>query len=163
MAFTNLLDNSSTTVSAATPGAQIDLTYHATMGRTTVPVRFKVYAASTVAGDTGVVKIVAPDGTDMITVPITGSTARWYVADGELDAWDYKYDAMYGGNTSGTLTVYAFSLYELALNGNNEGTLSSSIGNFTLAATGDNTSAVFGELSQSIGSFTISATGTVRT
>jgi len=95
-----------------------------------------VYAESTAANDTGAVVILDSTGAIKLTVPVTGSAAQWYAVDGWLPATDAKYDAHYGGNTLGTLKAYAFTIYEYALIAANEGTLSSSIGEFTLTATG---------------------------
>ncbi len=164
MATKNLVDDTSTTVTTATPGVQLDLRYRTTLGRASrgVPVRFWVYAESTVTNDTGTVQILDSSGAAMLTIPITGSTPRWYVTDGYLPALDAKYDAHYGGNTSGTLKVYAFTVHEFADISPNEGVLSASIGNFTLSAAGTvATGGINGDLTQSIGSFTLLATGTV--
>jgi len=116
LATKNLIDDTSTTVSAATPGAELDLRYRTTLTRAAwgVPVRFWVYAASSVANDTGVVQILDSAGSAKLTIPITGTTARWYVTDGYLPATDAKYDPHRGGNTTGTLDVYAFTVLEYA-------------------------------------------------
>jgi len=137
MAYKNLIDDTSTTVSASTPGAELDLRQHTTLSRASlgVPVRLWVFAESTVANDTGAVIIVDDAGATKLAVPITGTTAKWYAVDGWLPATDAKYDAHYGGNTLGTLKVYQFTLEPFGLLGANEGVLSSSIGSITLTAT----------------------------
>lgn len=145
MAYKNWIDDTSTTVNANTPGRTIDLRYRTTLSRQAsgVPVRFKVFATNTAAGDTGAVLLLDSTGATMLAVSITGGGSSnldthgaWYVTDGYLPATLAKYDIHYGGNTAGTLYVKDFSLYELADVAPNEGTLSSSIGNFTLTATG---------------------------
>ena len=164
MATKNLVDDTSTTVTTNTPGVQLDLRYRTTLGRAAlgVPVRMWVYAESTVANDTGTVQILDSSGAAKLTIPITGSTARWYATDGYLPALDAKYDAHYGGNTSGTLKVYAFTIHEFADISPDEGVLSASIGNFSLIATGTVASgAISGDMTKTIDAFTISATGTV--
>ena len=121
----------------STPGVQLDLRYRTTLSRAAlgVPVRFWAYASSTVANDTGTVQILDSTGAAKLTVPITGTTAKWYATDGYLPAIDAKYDLHYGGNTLGSLSVYATSLYEFGDISPNTGVLSASIGEFTLAAT----------------------------
>jgi len=63
-----------------------------------------------------------------LSIPITGSTAQWYAIDGYLPATDAKYDAWYGGNTTGSLSVYAFTVEEFADISPLEGVSSSTIG-----------------------------------
>lgn len=110
--YINLYDASSTTVTATTPGVQLDLRYRTTLSRETlgVPVRFCVYAAN--SAGTGQVRILNSAGATVLTSSITGTTAAWYVTNGYLPATDAKYDPHFGGNATGTLTVYAFSIYE---------------------------------------------------
>lgn len=110
--YINLVDNSSTTVSVSTPGVQLDLRYRTTLSRSLlgVPVKFVVYAANT-AG-TGEVRILDSTGATVLSSAISGTTAAWYTTNGYLPAADAKYDAHFGGNSTGTLTVYAFSIYE---------------------------------------------------
>lgn len=110
--YINLIDNSSTTVTTATPGVQLDLRYRTTLSRSAlgVPVRLVVYASNT-AG-TGQLRILNSAGATVLTSSITGTTAAWYTTNGYLPATDAKYDAHLGGNGTGTLTVYAFSIYE---------------------------------------------------
>jgi len=138
MPFKNLVDDTSTTVSASTPGAELDLRQHTTLSRASlgVPVRLWVFAESTVANDTGAVIIVDDAGATKLAVPITGTTAKWYAVDGWLPATDAKYDAHYGGNTLGTLKVYQFTLEPFGLLGANEGVLGASIGLITSTAPG---------------------------
>jgi hypothetical protein len=165
VAYTNVVDGTSTTVSPATPGMQLDLRYRTTKRRAAlgVPVRFAVCANATVAGDTGFVKLVDSAGADKIVVPITKSGEQWYVVDGYLPATNAKYDIQAGGNLTGSLTYLASSLFELMDYGPNVGTVAQSIG--TLGLTADGTvvtgSGVTGTLSQTIAAITTTATGTV--
>lgn len=143
MAFKNWHDDTSTTVSADTPGRTIDLRNRKTLSQSGVHVRFKVFATNTVSGDTGAVLLLDDIGTPVVTVAITGGGSSnldthgaWYVSDGVLPATLAKYDIHYGGNTSGTLYVKDFSLYELTNSTPTEGELSASIGTFSITATG---------------------------
>ena len=138
MAYKNLIDDTSTTVSTATPGVYLDLRYRTTISRAAlgVPVRFWAYASSTVANDTGTVQIVDANAAVKLSIPITGTTAQWYAIDGYLPATDAKYDPWYGGNTTGSLSVYAFTVEEFADISPLEGVSTSTIGDFTLVATG---------------------------
>ncbi len=140
MSYVNLIDQTSTTPSSSTPGVYLDLTGRTRLSLAAlgVQVRMRVYATSTSNGDTGAVKIVDSTGADMLVVQITGTTARWYVTDGYLPATDGKYDVLFGGNTTGALTVEAFSIFEWFHDGAIGGALASSIGEFTLAAAGTN-------------------------
>ena len=136
MAFTNIIDNSSTTVTANTPGVTVQLTYHTTLrlAAVGVPVRMRVLANSTTA-DTGSVKLLDSNGATVLTVLIDQSGERWYQVNGYIPASEAKYDLHYGGNTTGTLTVYAVSCYELDWTAGVSAELSKSIGAFTLTAT----------------------------
>lgn len=143
MAFKNFIDDTSTTVSANTPGKTLDMRNRTTLSRSGVPVRFKVFATNSVAGDTGVVKLVDENGADVLVVAVTGGGSTnldthgaWYATDGLLPATLAKYDVHYGGNISGTLVVKEFCLYELCDIGPLEGALSTSIGEVSLVATG---------------------------
>lgn len=162
MAYRNLIDNASTTVTANTIGAQLDMQYRTTLGRAAlgVPVRLRVWAVNTNAGEAQSVRLLGSDGDTLIEVSITDTgSPRWYVQDGYIPASDAKYDLHFGGATV-MPTVYSISLEEFCDDQPNEGTLAESIGSFTATATG---TFVAGEnagvLSQSIGSFAVSATG----
>jgi hypothetical protein len=162
VAYRNLIDNASTTVTANTIGAQLDMQYRTTLGRAAlgVPVRLRVWAVNTNAGEAQSVRLLNSAGSTLIEVSITDTgSARWYVQDGYIPATDAKYDLHFGGATV-MPTVYSISLEEFCDDQPNEGALAESIGSFTATATG---TFVAGEnagvLSQSIGSFTVSATG----
>jgi hypothetical protein len=143
VAFKNIVDDSSTTVSPNTPGVTLDLRRRKTLSQTGVHVRLKVFATNTTAGDTGGVVLLDENGATLITVAVTGAGSSnldthgaWYVADGVLPDTLAKYDIHYGGNISGTLHVKDWSLYELTNSGPTEGELLASIGEFGLTATG---------------------------
>ncbi len=106
----NVIDNSSTSVTTATPGATLDLTNCSTVRRASagVPVTFKVYAARTVSN--GSVTLRDSGGSAVLTVSITGA-AGWYSVTGNLPATKAKYDIWYVAGAAGTCTFYASSLY----------------------------------------------------
>jgi hypothetical protein len=115
MATKNLVDNSSTTVTVNTPGVTINLVNRATIRQaasTGVPVVMWVYLAACTTSDTGVVELKDSTGTALITVDCDRNGAGWVYATGYLPATLAKYDAHYGENTLGTLTVQAFTLAE---------------------------------------------------
>lgn len=110
--FKNLLNTAVTTVTAASPGATIDMTGKAVSRQeaTGVPVKMWVYAS--VTSSAGVVKLVDSAGTTMLSVAITGAAA-WYSVTGVLPASAGKYDLQCALNAAvGTLTVHAVSIYE---------------------------------------------------
>lgn len=155
----NPIDDSSTAVSAATPGYTLDMRNRTTLNRTSlgVPVEFRVYADGTDA-DTGTVKILDSSGTEMLSVAVDQGGPRWYLTQGYLPATLAKYDPRYGGNTLGALVLYDFTLIELDRLGDPvTGQLSATLDAITASATGivENT----GDLDTSIGDITLSATG----
>lgn len=160
MAYVNIVD-SSTSVSGASAGVQLDLSYCTTKSRSTlgVPVRLCVCAEASVAADTGAVKLVDSASADKLIVPINQLGEQWYVVDGYLPDGADKYDMLAGGNLTGSLKVYAWSLFQLMDTGPNAGVLASGIGNVTIAATGTHDRA--GDLAATIAPITISADGTV--
>jgi hypothetical protein len=110
--YKNPIDDTSTTPSSATPGAKLNLLYHTTLSRVADGCRlaFWVYASS--SNSTGSVRLVDDAGATMIDCPITSTTAAWHGSFGYVPAVDSeKYDLHYGG-TTGTLTLYATSLFE---------------------------------------------------
>lgn len=189
MAFKNLIDNTSTTVTANTPGMTVDLSEHTThrLRATGVPVRLKVCVSSTAGNDTGAVKLLDSTGTAVITCLVNNPSATtdpvgdWYWADGYVPASLAKYDVHYGGNTSGTLTVFSASLYQIdwttdPVTGSASltlgalatsatataewiGTANLTLGALTVASTG--TVEVKGDSSMTLGALTAAATGTV--
>jgi hypothetical protein len=154
MPFQNYHDDSSTTVSADTPGRTLDLRQWKTRARAGVPVKFWVKALTATPGDTGAVLLVDETGAAVLTVLIDNGPG-WYNTTGILPATRAKYDVHYGGNTVGILAIKDWSLYPLADVGPNEGVLAKSIGAVTLVAEG--TAPVSGELTQSIGDIALAA------
>lgn len=109
--FTNVIDGTSTAVSAATPGATLDLRYCRTRGLSTVPVKFYVRAKMSAGSDTGEVSLMNSAGSPVLTLSINGSTESWYSGTVNLPATETKYD-IHAANpdASETLSVYASSL-----------------------------------------------------
>ena len=185
MAFKNVVDDTSTTVSASTPGFTVQLTNHTThrLRSVGVPVRFKVCVNTTAANDTGAVKLVDSTGTPVITVlcnnpaATTSPIGDWYWTDGYLPATEAKYDVHYGGNTTGSLTVLSASAYEIdwttdpvtgsasmtlgamtvSADGGFRGDASLTLGGMTVSAIGDG----HGDAALTLGGMTIAADGTV--
>lgn len=108
MATVNIIDQTSATVTANTPGKTLDLTNWATLGRTGVPVVLWVYASAATSSDTGQVILYDSSSVAQVTVNIN-SGAGWYSATGTLPATLGKYDVHFGNATS-TLTIKDFSL-----------------------------------------------------
>lgn len=108
--FANILSGSTTGWSAASPGAQLDLTYHRTRSANVTPVQLAVYGSST--GGTGVCRLY--DGTNNITATL-GSTPGWYTATTSIAAGAAKWDIQARHPSGGTVEVHAVSLYELEL------------------------------------------------
>lgn len=167
MAYRNVVDDSSTTVSASTPGWTVDLTNHTThrLRSVGVPVRFKVCVNSTVGGDTGAVKLVDSSGTTVLTCLINNPAATsstigdWYWVDGYVPATLAKYDVHYGGNTLGTLTPLSASLYEIDWTTDPiTGSASMTLGALTVSAYVP----FSGDLSATLGALTVSSTGAVE-
>lgn len=189
MPFRNVVDDSSETVSAATPGWTVDLRNHTThrLRSQGVPVRFKVCVNSTVGNDTGAIKLVDEAGATVLTCLVNNPAATtsqigdWYWADGYVPATLAKYDVHYGGNTLGTLTPFSASLYEIDWTTDPvTGSLSSTLGTLTVSSyvpfSGDMSATldaltvsstatveVTGTSSMTLDALTVSATGTVET
>jgi hypothetical protein len=163
VAYRNLIDNASTTVTANTIGAQLDMQYRTTLGRAAlgVPVRLRVWAVNTNAGEAQSVRLLNSAGSTLIEVSITDTgSARWYVQDGYIPATDAKYDLHFGGATV-MPTVYSISLEEFCDDQPNAGTTAPSLDAVTLAATGTFVAgANNGALSVTLDATTLSATGT---
>lgn len=113
----NLIDSSVTTVSAASPGATIDMTGKATRRQesTGVPVTMWVYASATTSS--GAVRLVDSSGSTIITVAVSAGSAAWYSADGFMAASEDKYDLHGVAGASGDITVHAVSIFEFGVAG----------------------------------------------
>lgn len=109
----NIIDNTSTIVSTATPGPTIDLRYCRTRARSTVPCVFAVYASMSGAADTGEVYLMDSTATPLATISISGTAAKWYTVAVDLPATLAKYDLQFGNpDALETLSVGAASLYQ---------------------------------------------------
>lgn len=167
MPFRNVVDDSSETVSAATPGWTVDLRNHTThrLRSQGVPVRFKVCVNSTAGNDTGAIKLVDETGAAVLTCLVNNPAATtsqigdWYWVDGYVPATLAKYDVHYGGNTLGSLTPFSASLYEIDWTTDPvTGSASMTLGALTVEAYVP----FSGDLSSTLDALTISATGTVE-
>lgn len=166
MPFRNVVDDSSETVSAATPGWTVDLRNHTThrLRSQGVPVRLKVCVNSTVGNDTGAIKLVDEAGATVLTCLVNNPAATtsqigdWYWADGYVPATLAKYDVHYGGNTLGTLTPLSASLYEIDWTTDPvTGSASMTLGALTVSADGG----FRGDASLTLDALTVSSAGTV--
>lgn len=109
--YINLVDNTSgATPTTSTPGVKFHTQYRNTRSATTVPITMAVYG-SVVLGS-GTVKLRDTSGNDAATVTINGA-AGWYTAAGAITVGTgQKYDLVYAGDGSNTVTVNAVSIYE---------------------------------------------------
>jgi hypothetical protein len=111
----NILDNMGnapiTTVSASTPGWTLDMTGKARLSQTLgVPVTMEVYASQSAVGQ-GTTQLVDSSGTTILSTTHGPGETGWKTATGVLPAAAAKYDLQFAA-TSGTLSVYAASVYE---------------------------------------------------
>lgn len=113
--YANVFDDS-TTPSASTAGVYFDGRNRTTLSRAAlgVPVRLCVYAMSEVEDDTGSVRLLDSSGSTVLEVDITEPAFAWHVVDGYVPAALDKYDLYSGGNSSGTLSVRDWCIYEYA-------------------------------------------------
>jgi hypothetical protein len=161
VAFKNLDDNTSTTVTTATPGRTIDLRYRSTIGRAAlgVPVVMKVVATST-AGDTGAINLIDSTGAHMLSCICNLGGTNNYAVSGYLPATLAKYDLEYGGNTLGSLTPLSVNVYEYdAMGITISGALASTIAAVTLGGEGTVGGGINGDLTQTIAAITLAGTG----
>lgn len=105
---TNIIDGTSTTISANSPGFYADLTYKRSLARTTVPAVFAVLAKTNAS--TGVVKLKDDTGT-LITSPSITTTKGWFVQAGQVPADAKKRDVHAAATGGNNITVYAACLY----------------------------------------------------
>lgn len=108
----NVIDRTSTTVSASTPGYTLDLTERSTkrLSASGVPVVLAVYAA--VATANGLVGLKNAAGSLVLSATIPVGTG-WTVVTGYLPATVAKYDLVeLAGAPGGTITTHAVSLYQ---------------------------------------------------
>jgi hypothetical protein len=107
---TNIFDQTSTTVTAATPGMTLDLRYKNRRSATTVPVGFAVYG-SCAAGSNGRFRVKDSGGTTLLTVGPFSTTPGWVTGAVSLPATQAKYDLMISTAAS-TFTLNYVSIYE---------------------------------------------------
>jgi hypothetical protein len=104
----NVIDGTSTTVTTSSPGATLDMRYKNSVGLATVTCTFAVYANMGLGTGSVILKDSAGSAIATITV---GTTLQWYTVTASLPATSAKYDVH--ATCANTMTVYAFSLYEL--------------------------------------------------
>lgn len=108
--YVNVLDDSSTSVTADTPGYTLVPTYHNPYHTDNVPCVFAVYGSLSGAG-TGDVDLVDSTGS-IATVQVNSATPAWYTTTCSLDgSGSHKVDVHFQGDGSVTLTLNAVSLY----------------------------------------------------
>lgn len=111
MATKNIIDVTSTTITANTPGKTLELAGWATLNRKVVPVQLWVYAQAATVGDTGQVILYNSASETVVTVDIDNGPG-WYSGTGNLAPATGKFD-MHFGNAVGTITIKDFSLIPL--------------------------------------------------
>jgi hypothetical protein len=113
--YTNIVDATSTTVSAATPGYCLDLRYCRTRTRDTVPCKLFAYGSTTTGSPTAV---GIHDSSGALLGAITGftTTPTWRSTTIDMPAAEDKYDLMFksGGAGADFFSLYATSLYQYA-------------------------------------------------
>lgn len=107
----NLVDNSSTVVSTATPGYTVDLTNCTRLSTASQGVRvfFAAYGKCTTNGH-GDVYMKNSAGTTLVSVTGFGTSLGWLIGSGYIPAAVGKYDLMFATD-AGTLTVEAVSVW----------------------------------------------------
>lgn len=105
---TNILDETSTTVTSATPPCgEVDLTYKRTLGTATVKAEFWCYARTT-SGSGGSVRLKNSAGT-LATITGITTVGAWYSASCDLTAQVDKYD-VHMATSTGTIRVLGAGL-----------------------------------------------------
>jgi hypothetical protein len=108
----NIIDNSSTAVSASTPGFTLDMTNKDRLSQTSgVPVVMYAFGKMGGAG-TGSVAIKNSAGSTVATVTGFNGTASWKSIAFNLPATADKYDLHFASAGLSTLSLYAVSIYE---------------------------------------------------
>jgi hypothetical protein len=110
--YTNILDETSTSHSAATPGVQFDLTYMNSFSRTTVPCVLAVRASSAVGTSANNAVRLYDGSTAIATVSSIGTSATWYTATANIATGSLKVDIQAQANSGDTVTVDAVTLYQ---------------------------------------------------
>jgi hypothetical protein len=106
----NIVDDTTTAVSADSPGYTLDMRYRDRLSQTSgVPCVMKVYAAA--AGANGSVILKNSAGSPVATATVTGALG-WYSIAFDMPATIDKYDLHYVAVFGGTITLHAVSIYE---------------------------------------------------
>lgn len=108
----NVIDDTSTTVSAATPGYTIDMTGQNRLSQTTVPMVIKAFGHMGSAITDGTVKIKDSAGNTVTSLPAawTGTTPTWVSGTFDMDPDQDKYDLTFS-TSAGTFSLYAVSVW----------------------------------------------------
>lgn len=109
---TNIVDNTSTTITAAKPGFTLDTRFRDRVSTSTVSVRMHAYAS--VEADEAAVHLYDSGGSIVGSVPITSLTPAWHSATFEMPAALAKYDLHYQAVTGEDLTVWSVVLEQYA-------------------------------------------------
>jgi hypothetical protein len=111
--WVNLLDDASTSPpTAAHPSFVLNTTARNTISKTTVPIRFAVYAAIA-GGGSGTVSLRNTGGTDVAVATVTAGAPAWVTVTGTVAVnSSVRYAIGYASDGVNSLTVYAVSLYE---------------------------------------------------
>ncbi len=114
--WTNIID-SSTSVSASSAGATLDLRYCKTRSTSSVPCVLAIYGSmeSSGVGISGDVRIVDSSGTVVDTVSVTSTTAGWVTAAIDMPARLDKFDLQYrSADNLNSFNLGAASLFQYA-------------------------------------------------
>lgn len=107
----NIIDDTSTTPSAATPGYTLDMRYKGSVASTSGKVRalFCHYGAVS-TGSGGSCRLIDQAGTVLGTISGITTTAQWRTVVVDLPATQTKYDIQHA-TSAGTLSTYAVSCF----------------------------------------------------
>jgi hypothetical protein len=108
--YVNVMDSSSTTSTAASPGVTLALTGRQSYSRSTVPFVFAVYG-NTAGGGAGKAKVISAAG-DIVAITTIGTTLQWYATTVNMATASTKYDLMISGDGLNQCRLYASSLYQ---------------------------------------------------
>lgn len=111
--YKNIVNNSSTSVSAASPGYYLDLRYCCTRARSAVPVKMWAYG-STTSGSSNEVGLFDASGTLIGSINGFSSTPGWLSTTIDMSSNGDKYDIMFKSNGSATFSVNAVSIGQYA-------------------------------------------------
>jgi hypothetical protein len=107
----NVVDGTSTAVSASTPGYTLDMRGKARVSQISgVPVVMKAFGNC--AFGSGIVKLKNSAGSTVATVSVNAASNAWFSTSFNLPATVDKYDLHYAGTGVGSLTLYNVIVYE---------------------------------------------------